>query len=170
MIARHLLAVALGLPCLAHGQGCGLPTPQDVEGPFYKAGAPERASLAEPGSKAARLALAGRVLAADCKPIANAKLDFWQADDRGEYDNAGYRYRGVVVTDAQGRYRLETSQPPAYMGRPRHIHVKVRAPGRPLLTTQLYFPGESRGADKELVVKLERGPEGLQARFVFVLF
>ena len=168
---RQGLLLLLWLPVAAFGQGaCGLPTPQDVEGPFYKAGAPVRASLAEPRSKAPRLELAGRVLSADCKPIAQAKLDFWQADDKGEYDNAGYRYRGVVVTDAQGRYRLETNQPPAYMGRPRHIHVKVQAPDRPVLTTQLYFPGESRGADRELVVKLERGPEGLRASFDFVLF
>ena len=171
MIARRAcLAAALALPVTAWAQGIGLPTPPDIEGPFYKAGAPARASLAEPASKAARLVLTGRVLSADCKPLASAQLDFWQADDKGEYDNAGYRYRGVVVTDAQGRYRLETNQPPAYMGRPRHLHVKVRAPDRPVLTTQLYFPGESRGADRELVVRLERGAEGLRASFDFVLF
>ena len=165
------VALWLWLPLAAFGQApCGAPTPEDMEGPFYKAGAPARASLAEPRAKAPRLELAGRVLSADCKPVAHAKLDFWQADDKGEYDNTDYRYRGVVVTDAQGRYRLETNQPPAYMGRPRHIHVKVRAPDRPVLTTQLYFPGESRGADRELVVKLERGPEGLRASFDFVLF
>jgi protocatechuate 3,4-dioxygenase beta subunit len=31
-----------------------------------------------------------------------------------------------------------------YPGRTRHIHVKVQAPGQPVLTTQLYFPGEPR--------------------------
>lgn len=170
MPRRVLAAVVLALPLAAHAQSCGLPTPQDMEGPFYKAGAPARQSLAEPGSKAPRLLLAGRVLSGQCKPVANAKLEFWQADDKGEYDNAGYRYRGFVVTDAEGRYRLETHQPPAYMGRPRHIHVKVQPPGGPVLTTQLYFPGESRGALPELVVRLERGPDGLRASFDFVIF
>ena len=82
-------------------------------------------------------------------------LDFWHADADGSYDNSGYRYRGVVTTDAEGRYRLETNLPPPYSGRPRHIHVKVRRPGGPVLTTQLYFPGESRGADPALVVRIQ---------------
>jgi protocatechuate 3,4-dioxygenase beta subunit len=97
------------------------------------------------------------------------KLDFWHADDKGEYDNRGNRYRGLIVTDAQGRYQLETNLPPPYMGRPRHIHVKAQRPGGAVLTTQLYFPGESRGADKALVVKMERAKGALDARYDFVL-
>ena len=146
------------------------PTPADIEGPFYKAGAPARSSLIEPGSKAEKLVLTGQVLQADCKPLAKVTLDFWHADEQGAYDNAGFRYRGLVTTDAQGRYRLETILPPPYTGRPRHIHVKVRRSGGKELTTQLYFPGESRGADRELVVKMHRGPSELLATFDFVLF
>jgi protocatechuate 3,4-dioxygenase beta subunit len=56
------------------------------------------------------------------------------------------------------------------MGRPRHIHVKLQRPGGKLLTTQLYFPGESRGADKALVVRLERRDGVQSASFDFVLF
>ena len=154
----------------AHAQvPCGELTPEDMEGPFYKAGAPARASLAEPGSKADRMVLTGVVRAADCKPLASVRLDFWHADAQGEYDNRGYRYRGVVTTDAEGRYRLETNLPPPYMGRPRHIHVKLQRPGGKVVTTQLYFPGESRGADKALVVKIERR-DGMQTTtFDFVL-
>jgi protocatechuate 3,4-dioxygenase beta subunit len=59
---------------------------------------------------------------------------------------------------------------PPYMGRPRHIHVKLQRPGGKLLTTQLYFPGESRGADKALVVRLERRDGVQSASFDFVLF
>ncbi len=44
--------------------------------------------------------------------------------------------------DASGRFSLETIVPGAYGGRTRHIHVKVQAPDSPVLTTQLYFPGE----------------------------
>ncbi|HEX3200670.1 MAG TPA: dioxygenase, partial [Actinomycetes bacterium] len=36
----------------------------------------------------------------------------------------------------------ETIVPGLYTGRTRHIHVKVQAPDGPVLTTQLYFPGE----------------------------
>jgi len=171
MIARRTLIVAaLALPFAARGQQkCIDLTPEDMEGPFYKAGAPLRASLYDPKSKAEKLVLRGMVSGTDCKPLANLPLDFWHADDRGEYDNAGYRYRGLVRTDAQGRYRLETNLPPPYSGRPRHIHVKLQPPGGRVLTTQLYFPGESRGADRALVVKLERQSSSLNAFYDFVL-
>jgi protocatechuate 3,4-dioxygenase beta subunit len=33
--------------------------------------------------------------------------------------------------------------PAAYPGRTRHFHVKVQAPGRSVLTTQIYFPGDA---------------------------
>ena len=168
---RSLIAAALALPFPALGQArCGAPTPEDMEGPFYKAGAPVRASLAEAGSKAERLLLSGVVTSADCRPLANVVLDFWHADASGEYDHRGFRYRGVVRSDAQGRYALETNLPPPYMGRPRHIHVKAQRPGGKILTTQLYFPGESRGADRALVVKMERGEGALRAVYDFTLF
>ena len=171
MIARRALIVAaLALPFAARGQNkCIDLTPEDMEGPFYKAGAPQRASLYDPKSKAEKLVLSGVVRGTDCQPLANLALDFWHADDRGEYDNAGYRYRGLVRTDAQGRYRLETNLPPPYMGRPRHIHVKLQPPGGKVLTTQLYFPGEARGADRALVVKMERAGAGRVALYDFVL-
>jgi protocatechuate 3,4-dioxygenase beta subunit len=158
------------IPCGALGQSqCGAPTPGDTEGPFYKAGAPARASLAEPESRAEKLVLTGAVRSADCKPLANVALDFWHADASGAYDNRGYRYRGVVTTDAQGRYRLETNLPPPYMGRPRHIHVKAQRPGGKVLTTQLYFPDEWRGANPALVVRMERAEGVRSAVFDFVL-
>ena len=47
----------------------------------------------------------------------------------------------VAATQAAG-WRLDTIVPAEYPGRARHIHVKVQAPRRRLLTTQLYFPGE----------------------------
>ena len=170
-LMKILVLFLLGVPVIAQSQSsCAAPTPSDIEGPFYKAGAPARTSLAEPGSKAEKLVLSGVVRSADCKPLAGVTLDFWHADAGGAYDNRGYRYRGVATTDAEGRYRLETNLPPPYQGRPRHIHVKAQRPGGKILTTQLYFPGESRGADRGLVVKMERGPGDLLAIFDFVLF
>jgi|CXWL01.1.fsa_nt_gi protocatechuate 3,4-dioxygenase beta subunit len=167
---RSLLATALALPLTARGQSaCGAATPADIEGPFYKAGAPLRMSLVEPGSTAEKMVLSGTVRTANCTPLASVSLDFWHADDKGEYDGSGNRYRGIVTTDAQGRYRLETNMPPPYMGRPRHIHVKVQRIGARALTTQLYFPGEARDAPRALVVKMERRPEGRFATYDFVL-
>ncbi len=167
---RKGLALLLWLPLAALAQlPCGAATPSDTEGPFYKAGAPQRASLVEAESKAEKLVLTGVAYSAHCKPLAGVVLDFWHADERGGYDNAGFRYRGVVITDAQGRYQLETNLPPPYFGRPRHIHVKAKRPGGSVLTTQLYFPGDSHRQNPALVVKVERDGATLRASYDFVL-
>ena len=171
MITRRLFFIsALALPFAARGQErCGAATPADVEGPFYKAGASLRSNFVEAGSTAEKMLLTGVVRSADCKPLANVSLDFWHADDKGEYDQAGFRYRGIVTTDYLGRYRLETNMPPPYSDRPRHIHVKVQRIGGRALTTQLYFPGEARDAPRALVMKVERRPEGRTASYDFVI-
>ena len=138
MIRRRLLFAALLWPGYSFAQSCGKPTERQTEGPFFKPQSPERNALVE--GKAATLLVSGRVLGADCRPVAHALLDFWHADEKGNYDNQGFRYRGHQFTDADGRYRLETIVPAEYPGRARHIHVKVQRPGGKILTTQLYFP------------------------------
>jgi hypothetical protein len=74
--------------------------------------------------------------------VERALLDLWHADEHGEYDNAGFRYRGHIFTDSEGRYRFRTITPGVCPGRTRHYHIKVQAPERPVLTTQLYFADE----------------------------
>jgi protocatechuate 3,4-dioxygenase beta subunit len=138
---RHLLGAAVLIPLEGLAQTCGVITPAQTEGPFFKTHSPLRKSLIGQRSSA-KLVVAGRVLSRDCKPVANALLDFWHSDENGDYDNRGFRYRGHQFTDAEGRFRLETIVPAEYPGRTRHIHVKAQAPGRRILTTQLYFPGE----------------------------
>ena len=118
------------------------PTARQTDGPFYKPQSPERADLVEPGVKARLVELSGTVLTRNCRPVPRVLVDLWHADDKGEYDNRGFRYRGHVFTDASGRYRFRTIVPALYPGRTRHYHVKVLATGRQLLTTQLYFPDE----------------------------
>ncbi len=169
---RRLLAAALALralPAFAQTRTltCGELTAAQTEGPFFKTNTPLRVSLVEGPVKAPRLVVTGQVLSSRCQPVANALLDFWHADADGEYDNAGFRYRGHQFTDAQGRWRLETIVPAEYPGRARHIHVKVQAPGRRVLTTQLYFrdePGNRRDGlfRPDLVMRMAaRGaPEG----------
>ncbi len=120
------------------------PTPAQTEGPYYTPNTPERASLLEADMQGAKLVLTGVVMNTSCQPVARALLDFWQCDDAGVYDNQGYRLRGHQFADEQGRYQLETIVPGVYPGRTRHIHVKVQAPNKPVLTSQLYFPGEPR--------------------------
>jgi protocatechuate 3,4-dioxygenase beta subunit len=150
------------------------PTPAETAGPFFKPRSPERASLIESKMAGARIEITGRVFGPDCKPIAGALLDFWQADDAGEYDNEGYRLRGHQFADAEGRYRLTTIVPGLYTGRTRHIHVRVQPKGGRALTTQLYFPGEKANRGdflfrSELLVAPEKGSAPRRARFHFVL-
>lgn len=149
-------------------------TPAQTEGPYYTPDTPERTSLIEPGMTGTKLILTGYVLDANCQPIANAWLDFWQADAAGAYDNAGYVMRGHQFTDADGRYQLETMLPGLYPGRTRHIHVKVQAPGGPVLTSQIYFPGEAANAsdqifDPALIAEVETTADGLRGAFNFVI-
>ena len=149
-------------------------TPAQTEGPFYKPDTPERTALIERGATGTKLNISGYVLTRDCRPIAGAVLDFWQADDRGEYDNTGYNLRGHQVTDAAGRYHLATIVPGLYPGRTRHIHVKVQAPNQPVLTTQLYFPGETQNTSDSiynpaLLMKVQDTSNGEVATFNFVL-
>lgn len=119
-------------------------TPAQTEGPYYTPGSPERPSLVEPGVSGTPLLVTGVVMNGACQPIAGARVDFWQADGAGEYDNVGYRLRGNQLTGPDGSYRLETVIPGVYPGRTPHIHVKIFASdGRELLTTQLYLRGIS---------------------------
>jgi protocatechuate 3,4-dioxygenase beta subunit len=119
------------------------PTISQTEGPYFTPNSPERASLIEADTQGVRLTVTGYVLTPGCTPVAAALIDFWQCDADGEYDNVGYRLRGHQFADAGGAWRLETILPGMYPGRTRHIHLKVQAPGRPVLTTQLYFPAET---------------------------
>jgi protocatechuate 3,4-dioxygenase beta subunit len=151
------------------------PTPGIEEGPYYKAGSPERANLFEKGVPGERLTLTGIVVDFKGEPISHAWLDFWQANGNGEYDNSGYVLRGHQYTDKSGIYFLETVVPGGYAVRTPHIHVKVQANDRgPILTTQLFVPGlATNKADflyrDDLLINLTETPEGKKATFNFVL-
>jgi len=114
-------------------------------GPYYKTGSPNRQSLIDEGIVGQKITVTGFVFDKNCNPISNAWLDFWQADGAGKYDNKGYRLRGYQYTDQSGKYVLETVMPAQYSSRPPHIHLKLRAKkDAPILTSQLYFPGQSK--------------------------
>ncbi|MFN8485402.1 MAG: dioxygenase [Anaerolineae bacterium] len=152
----------------------GAVTPAQTEGPYYKANPPQRASLLGTNAAGTKVIVTGYVLTADCKPIPGARVDFWQADAQGQYDNSGYGMRGYQVTDANGQYRLETVVPGLYPGRTRHIHVKITPPNGATLTTQLYFPGEASNArdgifDQRLLASVQDSGDGKLATYNFVL-
>jgi protocatechuate 3,4-dioxygenase beta subunit len=95
------------------------PTMPETEGPFFKPKSPRRSDLREPGIAGRAVELSGVVLTRACRPVAGALVDLWQADDAGNYDNKGFRLRGHIFTDVEGRYAFRTSCPafiPAGLG------------------------------------------------------
>jgi len=150
------------------------PTLPSASGPYFKPNSPERSDFIDGGADGHLITLEGRVLSRSCRPVAHALLDLWHADQNGLYDDNGFRYRGHMFSDAQGRYRFHTIEPAVYPGRTRHFHIKVQAPERSVLTTQLFFPGEPRNQvdalfRTQLLMLVSDTRAEMSARFDFVL-
>lgn len=199
--AMAMGGAALGMPALASAAECKS-TEQDILGPMYNYGAPKfQVKLAaddEPGQK---LMLRGAVLSADCKtPLPGTIIEIWQADDKGIYDKKKpgdfleppmpFHLRGMLLTDANGRYEIDTVVPGAYpippgmpglekfgnLTRARHIHIKVLPFLHVALTTQLYFKGDEHlagdpwgGHKPGLALNTKTDGKYLKADFDFVL-
>ena len=151
-------------------KNCGV-TAEVTEGPYYVSGT---AGLANghlnysilPGE---RLEVSGFVYEGldTTKPVSNAKIEIWHADNDGNYhpnnNGAASTYtttdmalRGFVLTGADGSYNFDTIYPGEYSGRTRHIHIKISAVGFPTLTTQLIMPakpGDTLSFDDDTVSK-----------------
>jgi protocatechuate 3,4-dioxygenase beta subunit len=155
-------------------------TPLAIEGPYYKRLSPRRFDLREPTEMGRIVELTGTVMTRSGQPFPGAVVDLWHANPNGDYDNAGFRYRGNTVTDAHGRYRFLTIKPGAYgswadgTGRTVHYHVIVRAPNVWPFTTQFYFPNEPDNYHDDyfrhdLVMRVAQAGEGFTAAFDIVL-
>ena len=168
---RRLFAAGLALgawpAAVLPAQQCR-PTPRDQLGPFYSKNAPEQTELCTSGSGGKeRLIVTGRVLGADCKPLAGALVEVWHADASGDYsqftrgkkDDPACLLRASLKTDAEGRYQFTSIVPAEYPGRPRHIHYRVSHATHATLVTQLYFTGD-RGALEGLTAQLQRDEIG----------
>lgn len=154
-------------------------TPREIDGPYFRLGAPLRSNLIDPGTPehlaGQQLILTGRVLNEKGKPIPNAVVNLWSSDAVGNYDMVGYNFHGYQVTDAEGRYEFLTIVPGCYEPRQaKHLHVKVQGVSSPI-TTQLYIEGEPGNEDDdyyapELLVKAEMGADGIKhGSYDFVL-
>src|SRR5918993_433280 len=123
------------------------PTQPDMLGPFYEPGAPVRTRV---GSG---YVLSGVVLGAEGRePIRRARIEFWLANPRGDYDDV---HRATVFAGHRGAYRFESNVPVSYGGRPPHIHVRVRARGYEELVTQHYPERGQKKANFDLVLEAE---------------
>jgi len=163
LISRRRLTAGIGLSLAAPGALAAELTARQTEGPYYPRARPadQDWDLTRLPGRSARaegqvIEVMGRVMDAQDRPIARAKLDLWQANSRGRYMHPGdagnsapldpnFQGSAVIVADAEGRYRFRTIKPAAYGSRPPHIHFMIAGRGRPL-TTQMYFPGEPLNA------------------------
>jgi catechol 1,2-dioxygenase len=197
--ALTLGSVALGMPALAAAE-CKL-TQQDILGPMYNYGAPFQAKLIGDNEPGERLMLSGTVLSSDCRtPLPRTLIEIWQADHTGQYDKKKpgdfseppppFHLRGMLLTDANGRYEIETIIPGSYpippgmpglekyggLTRARHIHIKVLPALHVPLTTQLYFKGDPNlasdpwgGNKPSLALDLKQNGKYMHGNMDFIL-
>jgi len=124
---------------------CAL-TPSGGSDPFYKPNAPVRSSV---GSG---FVLTGVVRSGiDCAPIRGARVELWLRGPDGRYDDA---HRATVITDAEGRYRLQSNVPGGGGFQP-HIHLRVAVTGFRTLETIYMLPPGSGGGALDLILEPE---------------
>ncbi len=152
---------------------CGL-TPPQAKGPFYPGESnfhTDNDLTQLPGhtqrAEGQIIYVRGQVKGSDCKPLATANVEIWQACQSGRYNNikdpnqalldVHFKYWGEADTDAQGRYIFKTIIPGAYPAdvdwmRPPHLHFRVSKLGYRELVTQMYFKGHPLN-DKDLILQ-----------------
>jgi catechol 1,2-dioxygenase len=139
-----------------------------IEGPYYIPGSPEfRGEATLPmrdDERGTPFVFQGTVTDLDGAPLEDARVELWHADDDGYYSQFApgipeWNLRGAILTGADGRFTFRTIKPAPYQiptdgscgalvraagwhpWRPAHLHLKVSAPGKQPVTTQLYFQG-----------------------------
>lgn len=169
---RFLYGCAFSLACFAVPGAFAnelIRTPAQTEGPFY----PDHLPLDTDNdlivlNDALTPALgevtyvSGRILDGRGDPVRGAVVEIWQCDNSGAYlhsktGNAEKRDKnfqgfGRFLTGSSGEYLFRTIKPVPYPGRCPHIHYKIKARGKELLTTQCYIKGYS-GNEKDGVYK-----------------
>lgn len=137
------LIVALTTTVSASAFRCP-PTRPDSDGPFYREGAPVRNKIGE------GYLLMGEVKsAADCRAIADARIEVWMTGPDGRYEE---RWRATLFSSENGRYYFQSHVPGPFGTRPPHIHMVVNAPGFEELVTQHYPVQGSAEAVFDLVL------------------
>ncbi|MEU0202158.1 MULTISPECIES: intradiol ring-cleavage dioxygenase [unclassified Streptomyces] len=165
-----LLSDVLGLSMLVetlHGHRVPGATEPTVLGPFHLTESPVRELGADIDlvGGGEPCVVSGRVRSADGTPLPGARVDVWQADDKGFYDvqqpgvQPSGNGRGLFTADAEGRFWFRTCVPAAYpiptdgpVGgllratgrhpyRPAHIHFIATADGHTPVTTHIFVAG-----------------------------
>ena len=147
------------------GRALGIiPTPTEVEGPFYPVIDQQdkdfdltkiegRQGVAD----GEHIIIKGQITDVTGIPVENAVIDLWQANAKGRYRHPrdpnpepldpNFQGWAIINSGKDGRFRFKTVKPGAYPAsgtwmRPPHIHFKISRRGYTSLITQMYFPGE----------------------------
>lgn len=165
-----LLSDTLGLSMLVTAlnnkkpKGC---TEATVFGPFHVEGSPhvELGGDVANGARGEPCYVRGSIVGLDNRPVPNAELQVWQADEAGFYDvqygeDAPHRARATLLADAEGHFHFKTIRAEAYpiphdgpvgrmleaLGRhpwrPAHLHFMISAPGYERLITHVFRNGD----------------------------
>lgn len=168
-----LFSDAVGLSTLVcllnNGQDGATETAAALLGPFWRANAPR----VQNGGTIVRSPTPGPPLFVDCNirdakgtPLPGVRVDVWQASPIGLYENqddsqADMNLRGVLETDAEGRFAFRSVKPAGYPVpthgptgemlaaqrrhpfRPAHLHVLAYKPGFKTLITQIFVDDDA---------------------------
>ncbi|GEN83157.1 catechol 1,2-dioxygenase [Sporosarcina luteola] len=165
-------------------------TEPTILGPYYLENAVE---IKNPGVLPMRddeqgdiLYFTGTVTDVDGNPLANTKVDMWQADASGEYSGFAEElpegiFRAVLFTDENGNFEVKTVVPGDYSIptngptgkflewidshpiRPAHLHFLFKPQNGDKLISQVFFEGNpyldndvANGVRGTLITKLEK--------------
>jgi hydroxyquinol 1,2-dioxygenase len=189
-----LLSDVLGLSMQTiaiNNEAYGNATEATVFGPFFVENSPEIQAGGDisGGAPGEPCWVSGSVSDSDGTPIAGARLEIWEADEKGlydvQYDDGRVAARAHLYTDADGRYSFWGITPTPYpiphdgpvgamldaVGRSpmraSHLHFMVSAAGQRTLVTHIFVRGDDYlgsdtvfGVKESLVRDFERQPAG----------
>lgn len=168
ILLSDVLGVSMLVDAVNHREREGA-TQTTVLGPFYVGEhrlLPHGTDISA-GVEGETMFVESRVVDINGKPITNAKIDIWHADDDGFYDSQKESYaetgpslRARFAPDENGRFYFRTILPCSYpiptdgpVGRllnatkrhpmrPAHVHFLVDAPGYEPLITHVFIEGD----------------------------
>lgn len=124
--------------------------------------------------------LFGQILDAKGRPLPQAIVEIWQADNSGLYKHPkwpgqkgldpNFGYFGKVKTGEDGTYMFKTIIPSKYdilgITRAPHIHLKMRHRDHGVLTTQVYFEGKVDDELREKDLAWQNHPKSVRDRLI----